>query len=115
MNIAYYMDVHVRSAVTRGLRLAGVDVLTAQEDGAAELDDAELLDRATQLNRVLFSQDVDLLVIANDRQSQQREFAGVIYAHQREITIGQAVQDLTFITELAEAEELRNRVLHLPL
>lgn len=109
------MDVHVRAAVTRGLRLAGIDVLTAQEDGAAELDDSELLDRATRLNRVLFSQDVDLLVIATDRQSKQREFAGVIYAHQREITIGQTVRDLTFVAELAEAEELRNRVLHLPL
>ena len=109
------MDVHVRSAVTRGLRLVGINVLTAQEDGAAELNDSELLDRSTQLNRVLFSQDVDLLVIATDRQSKQREFAGVIYAHQREITIGQTFRDLTFIAELAEAEELRNRVLHLPL
>ena len=115
MSIAFYMDVHVRSAVTRGLRLAGIDVLTAQEDGAAELGDPELLDRATQLNRVLFSQDVDLLVIAADWQSGQRDFAGVIYSHQQAITIGQTVRDLTFIAELAEAGELRNRVLHLPL
>ena len=83
MSVALYMDVHVRSAVTRGLRLAGIDVLTAQEDRAAELDDSDLLDRATQLNRVLFSQDVDLLVIATDWQSRQRDFAGVIYAHHR--------------------------------
>jgi hypothetical protein len=34
-----YMDVHVPIAVTYGLRLRGVDVLTAQEDGAAELPD----------------------------------------------------------------------------
>ena len=55
------MDVHVRRAVTVALRLREVDVLTAQEDGSQRLADPELLDRATALDRVLFSQDRDLL------------------------------------------------------
>ena len=55
MSIKLYMDVHVKRAVTEGLRLRQVDVLTAQEDGAAELSDAELLDRAASLGRVLFT------------------------------------------------------------
>jgi predicted nuclease of predicted toxin-antitoxin system len=55
------MDVHVRRAVTEGLRQRGVDVVTAQEDGSATLDDPLLLDRASALGRVLFSQDGDLL------------------------------------------------------
>jgi len=55
MSIRLYMDVHVRRAVTNGLRLRGVDVLTAQEDGASQMDDGPLLDRATELDRVLFT------------------------------------------------------------
>ena len=55
MSVRLYMDVHVRRAVTAGLRLRGVDVLTAQEDGNRELLDPELLDRATELGRVLFT------------------------------------------------------------
>jgi predicted nuclease of predicted toxin-antitoxin system len=55
------MDVHVRRAVTTALRLRSIDVLTAQEDGAAELDDELLLERAAKLGRVLVSQDEDLL------------------------------------------------------
>jgi hypothetical protein len=61
LSVALYMDVHVRRAVTAALRLRSVDVLTAQEDGAAEFDDGQLLRRATELGRVLFSQDEDLL------------------------------------------------------
>ena len=61
MSIRLYMDVHVRWAVTDGLRRRGVDVLTAQDDASEELDDASLLDRASSLGRVLFSQDDDLL------------------------------------------------------
>ena len=49
MSVPLYSDVHVRRAVTEGLRLRGVDILTAQEDGAAEMDDPELLDRVMML------------------------------------------------------------------
>lgn len=61
MSTKIFMDVHVRRAVTEGLRLRGVDVLTAQEDGTRRLADPLLLDRANELGRVLFTQDDDLL------------------------------------------------------
>ena len=65
MTIALYMDVHVHRAITTGLRLRDVDVLTAQEDGYRTANDDRLLDRATEAQRVLFTQDDDLLVEAN--------------------------------------------------
>jgi len=43
------MDVQVPRAITEGLRVRGVDVLTAQDDGAGRFDDAALLDRAGSL------------------------------------------------------------------
>lgn len=64
MSVALYMDHHVRRAVTEGLRRRGVDVLTAREDGRATAKDEKLLARATALDRVLFSQDDDLLAIS---------------------------------------------------
>ena len=67
MSVALYSDVHVRAAVTEGLRLRGVDVLTAQEDGAATMDDPDLLDRAGELGRVIFTQDQDFLREAHRR------------------------------------------------
>ena len=86
------MDVHVRRAVTNGLRLRGVDVLTTQEDGTARWPDDRLLDRAGELGRILFSHDDDLLTEAELRQQEGRPFAGVIYAHQLAITIGRCLQ-----------------------
>ena len=61
MSVRLYMDHHVRKEVTEGLRVRGVDVLTAEEDGTKRLPDPELLDRATELGRVLFTQDQHLL------------------------------------------------------
>jgi hypothetical protein len=58
-----------------------VDVVTAYEDSAHELADPELLDRATNLGRVLFTQDDDLLAEATKRQRTGITFGGVIYTH----------------------------------
>jgi predicted nuclease of predicted toxin-antitoxin system len=57
MSVRFYFDVHIHSIITKGLRSRGVDVITAQEDDAAELEDEDLLVRATSLGRVLFTQD----------------------------------------------------------
>ena len=48
------MDEHVPRAISIGLRLRGVDVLTAQEDGLRNTPDTVLLDRATLIGRVIF-------------------------------------------------------------
>lgn len=115
MSLALYMDENVHRAITLGLRLRGVDVLTAQEDGRGGLPDGSLLDRAAELGRVLFTQDDDLLAEANLRQSNGTFFAGIVYAHQMHITIGDCIRDLELLAKLATAEELANRVEFLPL
>ncbi len=109
------MDVHVRRAVTEGLRLREVDVLTAQQDGARIYDDHELLDRATSLGRVLFTQDDDLLREAKNRQKTGEAFGGVIYAHQLNITVGECIADLELIAKATDSSDWANQTLYLPL
>jgi hypothetical protein len=115
VSLALYMDVHISSAITRELIIRDIDVLTAQLDGTTEFEDSDLLDRATQLDRVLFSQDEDLLAEAAKRQREGRHFAGVIYAHQLGVTIGQCVGDLEIIAKAGSAADLAGRVEYLPL
>ena len=61
MAIAFYREHHMPKAITDGLRLREVDLVTAYEDGTSEAKDSDLLDRASHLRRVLFTQDDDLL------------------------------------------------------
>ena len=109
------MDVHVPQAITQGLRLRGVDVLTAQQDGARRFSDGELLDRATSLGRVLFTRDADLLFEAVRRQRDGVPFGGVVYAHQLQVTLGQCIRDLELIAMAADPGDLADRVYYLPL
>jgi hypothetical protein len=109
------MDHHVPAAITDGLRRRDVDVITAYEDGTAEFEDPQLLERATQRGRALFSQDKDFLVLTHHWLQTGREFSGLVYAHQLDVTIGQAIRDLTLIAEALGPEDMRNRIEFLPL
>ncbi|MDJ0597302.1 MAG: DUF5615 family PIN-like protein [Crocosphaera sp.] len=114
MTVGLYMDVHVPMAITEQLRRRGVDVLTAIEDEADTLKDDELLARALELRRVLFTQDIRFKALAEDWQRQGKAFAGLIFGHQLRGTIGQFVKDLDFIAQVSEPDEWMNIVEHLP-
>jgi hypothetical protein len=115
MPLALYMDVHVPIAVTESLRRRALDILTSQDDGTATQDDDTLLARATELGRVLFSQDQDFLRIAAEWQRQGRPFPGVFFAAQQGVSLGGQADDLELLLTCCEPEELRDRVTYLPL
>jgi hypothetical protein len=115
MPLPLYMDVHLPAAITAGLRRRGIDVVTSQEDGTDRWSDDRLLVRSTELGRLLFSQDDDLLAIASAAAQQASPFVGVIYAHQLSAGIGTLVKDLELVLSCCNPEELADRVTYLPL
>jgi hypothetical protein len=114
MAVALYMDVHVPQAITEHLRRRGVDVLTAFEDRNIELPDNQLLVRVTELNRVLFTQDIRFRVLAETWQIEGTPFSGLIFGHQLGGTIGQFVKDLELIAKASEPDEWINAVEYIP-
>jgi len=109
------MDHHIPAAITEGLRSRGVDVVTAFEDGTEKFEDSPLLQRASELGRVLFTQDTDLLSVANQWHQKGSEFGGLIFGHQLQLTIGQAVRDLELTAKVLDPQDVRNQVMYLPL
>jgi hypothetical protein len=114
VTIALYMDHHVSAQITDGLRLRGVDCLTAWEDGSSRSDDELLLERATQLGRTLFSMDADFLVITHHWRAQGRPFAGLVSAKQGAISVGQAVRDLELIAKAFNPQDMLNHIEYIP-
>ncbi len=90
-------------------------MLTAYEDDHHEVPDTVLLNRAGALGRVLFSQDDDLLVEAAHRQQDGVPFGGVVYGHQRRVSVGQCISDLEIITKVGASGDIDNVVIYLPL
>ena len=94
MAVSFFFDQHVPAAITRALRLRGIDILTAYEAGADRWADERIFMRATELERVLFSEDEDFLALAHRYQDEGTFFTGLIYAHQMRVSIGRCITDL---------------------
>jgi hypothetical protein len=109
------MDVHVHAGITRGLRRRGVDVLRAQDDNAGRRPDNLLLIRASELGRLLFSQDEDLLAEGARKQAAEEPFAGIVFARQNVVSVGACVRDLEIICQVLTPEEAANKIIYLPL
>jgi predicted nuclease of predicted toxin-antitoxin system len=111
MSLGLYMDVHVPRSITRGLRRRGVDVLTAQEDGKERASDPQLLNRARELGRIMFSQDEDLIVEAVRCQRASESFATVIFARQLDLSLGRCISDLEALANAALPEDAQGQII----
>lgn len=74
---AYYWD-HKQELDADMQRRFEVDVLTVQDDGRTGMPDPMILDRAIELQRVVFTQDQNFLAIANRLQQEAVNFGGVM-------------------------------------
>lgn len=115
MSLKLYMDAHVPSAITIALRDRGIDVLTAQEDHTDDVDDATLLDRASSLQRVVFTFDQDFIGLTSHWQAAARRFSGVIILRNTRISFQQCVDELHLICRVYDLSDLENRLEYIPL
>ena len=103
--IAFYIDEHVPSVVSEGLRRRGVDVLTAQEAGMRGAPDIEHLALAVREGRTIFTQDADFLRM----HASGHPHRGIVYAPQQTPT-GAIVRGLMLICEVLHPDDTIGRI-----
>ncbi len=115
--LALAADENFKRQIVKGLRrrLPQLNLLTVLGVGLAGITDPELLAWAAGEGRVLLTHDTRTM----KRHAYARVAAGEPMAGVLEIpdlmAIGQAVEELALVVELTTPEEMRNRVLRLPL
>ena len=113
--IALYFDIQVPNGIAVALRRAGVDVLTAREDGRATAADPAILDRAHELERVLVTYDRDFEIESRRRLTGGATHRGIVLGHPENVSVRQTISDLTFIGLVGNPEDLANLVTYLPM
>jgi uncharacterized protein with PIN domain len=103
--IRFYMDEHVPTAVTQGLRRRGVDVLTVQEAGMRSVTDEEHLAFALSQGRVVFTQDADFPRL----HASGIHHAGIVYAPQQ-TPVGAAIRGLMLIVEVLDPDDMMDHL-----
>jgi predicted nuclease of predicted toxin-antitoxin system len=108
------MDVHIPAPITSGLRRRGIDVLTAQEDGTRRMPDTAVLDRATEMGRMLFTYDSDFILESAKRQVAGVRFTSILYAAQR-MSYRESIENVEFAALTFTPHDAMNQLWFLPL
>jgi predicted nuclease of predicted toxin-antitoxin system len=106
MEIKYHLDESVANAIANGFIHRGIDVSTSRAVGLIGASDLQQLGYATQQGRVLVTHDDDFLRIHADGV----EHAGIVYVHQKRLTIGQMVLALLALHRRQSAQSMVGRV-----
>lgn len=106
--VKFYTDENVSRAVVMGLRRRGVDVLTVAESGNLGASDEEILFKAGDEKRVIFTQDDDFLRLA----ATASDHRGIDYTSQDK-TVGEIIRGLMLIHQVLHAEEMVGHVEYL--
>jgi predicted nuclease of predicted toxin-antitoxin system len=103
--IRYLTDEHVPSAVAKGLRARGVEVMTAVQAGTLQDPDPSVLTHARERGLVLITYDPDFLRL----HAAGIPHAGIVYGT-ADMSVGAVIGRALLIAEVLDAEEMINHV-----
>lgn len=99
----------------RRLRHLDLDLTTVQGEGLVGRDDPTVLAWAAKENRVLLTHDVGTMPFyAYQRLTAGESMPGVIVVPDL-MSIGRAIDEVAYLTEVATFDDVNLRVIHLPL
>lgn len=110
-------DENFDGRIARGLqrRLPDIDLVRVQDTPLAGADDDTVLDWAARENRLVLTHDVGTMTAAAwGRVRAGRPMPGLVEVDS-DMPIGQAIDEIRMIVELARPEEHERQVLFLPL
>jgi len=112
--IQLYADENVDDRIIRGLRLRGIDVITAIEADMIGKSDSEQLSHASLNGRVLLSSDQDFLGLHPRWIREGKQHAGIIYYSQYRVTVGTCIWGVKLIVDVLSPEEMQNHLEFIP-
>ncbi len=110
-------DENFNGDIVRGLlrRSPDLDVVPVQDVGLMQSPDADILEWAASQGRVLLSHDVSTVPpAAHQRLDLGKPLPGVFIVSDR-MPIGQAIDEILFLSMDVEPEEWKDQVLYLPV
>ena len=100
-----YADENIEQAIVDGLRRREVEVVSASELGYTGKSDEFHLRKASEMNAVILTHDIDFLIMADGF-----DHSGIIFAHSKNVSIGQCVRGVEFIVSVLTNTDMKNHI-----
>jgi predicted nuclease of predicted toxin-antitoxin system len=105
-----YADENIEEAIIQGLRRRGIEVISVREEGYIGKGDEFHLHKAKQLGAVVLTHDTDFLVLAHQWRNGGREHEGILYAHSRNISIGECIRKVELVVHVLTERDMKNHI-----
>lgn len=103
MTLSLYADECVSAQIIAGARRRGTDIVTVQEEGLLGAVDAEHVERAKQLGRIILTEDYDFVA---DPGALER---GLIFIKPT-TTVGDAIRHIVELATLLDPIDMEHRI-----
>jgi len=115
MKIRFYFDEDAMDAdLIHALRIRGVDVTSALEQGMIRYPDSDHLEFATSQGRVLYSFNVgDFQRLHYEALTQGKHHAGIVLGQQQKYSLGEQMRRLLNIAARISAEAMKDNLVYL--
>lgn len=107
--IRLYLDENLSPKISDQLKLRGIDAVSVRDLGTLGDSDANHLERATRLGRVLVTTDVDFLRFAAERI----HHSGIVFGIQSNHSMGDWVKKLELICFVYSSTDFENHIEYL--
>jgi len=108
--LKFHLDEHISHRVADALRQKGIDVTTTTDAGLRKKKDKHHLDFAISQNRVMVTQDIDHLILAENLVNDGYIHYGIAYCKQQSLSISEMIRFLLFLYEVFEQAEMMSHV-----
>ncbi len=102
-----YADENIEASIIEGLRRRKMQVVSAVEIGYRGRPDEFHLTKASTLEAVVLTHDVDFLVLAVRPDITHR---GIIFSHSRDVSIGDCIRGVELIAKVLTDEDMENHI-----
>jgi len=102
-----YADENIETSVIEGLRRRKISVLSVVELGYHGKTDEFHLAKATELEAVILTHDVDFLAMACRQDVKHR---GIIFAHSKNVSIGECIRGVELLASVLTDRDMRNHI-----
>jgi hypothetical protein len=105
-----YCDENIESAIIEGLRRRGIRVISVRDSDDLGKSDEYHLKRASELESVILTHDVDFLKLAHQWNQEGKRHRGILYAHPLDLPLGECIRMVELVTQVLSEEEMENHI-----
>jgi predicted nuclease of predicted toxin-antitoxin system len=102
-----YADENIEYAIIEGLRRRKINVVAAVELGYRGKSDAFHLAKASELEAVILTHDVDFLMMASMPGTKHH---GIIFAHAKNVSAGECIRGVDLIVSVLTDRDMANHI-----